>query len=382
MAASIAHVASYGDATDIASFSGIPWHVIDGLRRVGVDARGLTLAIPSRLGRVAHAAGRTLLTGGHGGYQYSAAHLDRIWAPVRPQIDGSTVLNLFQLYAPQINAASGVRRWFYIDATLSQLIDTFGDLKRMAVREKARLIARERAGYVAAHGVIGHSQWVANSLVEQYGVEPARVHVVVPGANLDLDRYADWARVARPSDATGPLRLVFTGMHAHRKGLDRLLAGMARAQAKGVALALSVIGAGPETVPKNLRALAGVTWHGRIEKRTAADRFLRLVAGAEVGCLLSRAECGGVGQREYAALGLALIAPDTGGAPDHAGRHRAVLIDPAAPSDTIAAVLTELATRGALYRRLREAAWATREEALQTTTARRLLAILSAQAAA
>lgn len=372
------HVACHGDATDIDSFSGIPWHITDGLRRVGADARGLTLGRPSRLGRVVHAAGSRLRTGGHGGYQYSPGHLDRIWGLVRGQIRDGCVLNLFQLYAPSVVADPGVRRWFYIDATLCQLIEVFGDLPHMAPRARTALLAREREGYAAAQGVIAHSEWAARSVAQDYGIDPARVHVVVAGANLDLDRYAAWRDTAtEPAVRSGPLRLVFTGMDAERKGLDRLLAAIALAAADGARLTLDVIGCGPATVAPSLRQLPGLRWHGRVDKRTEPDRFLALVAGAEVGCLLSRRECGGIGQREYAAFGLALVAPDVGGAAEHAGRDRAVLVGPDATAVEIAAILGELATRGALYRRLRAAAWASRDEALQTTTARALLALMT-----
>ena len=81
-------------------------------------------------------------------------------------------------------------------------------------------------------------------------------------------------------------------------------------------------------------------------------------------------------QREFAAFGLALLSSDVDGCGDHAGRHRAVLVKPDAPAAEIAAVLPELATRGPLYRRLRAAAWADRQEPLQSTTAQQLLAIM------
>ena len=381
--APLIHVAASGDATDINTFSGIPWHVADGLRRVGADARGLALGPPSRLGRFAHATRQALTTGGWGGHQYAPSTLERAWAPVRERIRRGAVLNLFQLYPPSVVADPAVRRWFYIDGTLKQLIDTFGDLPHLTARGKAALLAREAAGYRAAVGVICYSEWAAESVCDCYGVDPARVHVVLAGANLDLDRYAEWRRGAEePVSAAGPLRLLFTGMHGHRKGLDRLLAALRVAQACGAALTLDVIGCGRDAVPERLRDLPGVTWRGRIDKRTDYARFMALTAGAEVGCLLSRAECSGLGQREYAAFGLALIGPDVGGCAEHAGRERSVLIGPDAPPEQIATVLTELATRGPLYRRLRAAAWATRDEALQTTTARRLLAILMGQAAA
>lgn len=377
------HVAVHGDATDIATFGGIPWHVTDGLRRAGVDAHGLKLDESSRAGRIAWSAGQLLLTGGYGGYQYSPAHLDRLWLPVRERIRGGHVLNLFQLYAPSVNADPTVRRWFYIDATLQQLIEGYGGLTRMAARAMRDLLARERDGYASANGVVVYSQWVADSLIRDYAIDPAKVHVIVAGANLDLDHYARWrASAAPPGEEHGPLRLIFIGKDAHRKGLDRLLEAMIVARCGGAALALTVIGCDPDTVAPGLRTVPGVTWLGRIDKRREADRFSALVAGAEVGCLLSRAECSGIGQREYAAFGLALIAPDTGGSADHAGRHRSVLVQPADGADAIAATLAELATRGALYRRLRAAAWDTRDEPLQTTTARRLRALLLDQAAA
>ena len=372
-------VATYGDGTDVNNFSGTPWHVTDGLRRVGADAHALALAPPSRWGRRAHAAGQLLTTGGYGGYQYAPHNLDRMWGPVRDRVRGARVLNLFQLYAPSVMADPGVQRWFYIDATLRQLIDTFGDLPHMSVRARTALLERERDGYAKAAGVIVFSQWVADSLLRDYAIDPARVHVVLAGANLDLDRYAAWRDTAQPpGEEHGPLRLVFTGMHGVRKGLDRLLQAMRLAQANGADLALTVIGCGPDSVPEPLRSTAGVTWIGRVDKQTDYDRFITLVSGAEVGCLLSRSECSGLSQREFAAFGLALISPDTGGSADHAGRDRAVLVDPEAEPESIAEILGELATRGPLYRRLRAAAWSQRDEPLQTTTSQQLLAIMDA----
>lgn len=374
-------VASYGDATDIRTFSGIPWHLTDALRREGADARGLALLPPSHWGRRAYAARQVLTTGGYGGYQYAPGNLDRIWAPVRGRIRGARVLNLFQLYAPSVVADPCVQCWYYLDATLRQLIDVFGDLPRLSSGTKAALLERERTGYAAAEGVIVYSRWVADSLVRDYAIDPAKVHVVLAGANLDLDRYAEWRREAPPPGAeAGPLRLVFTGMDGMRKGLDRLIKAMRIAQAGGSELTLTVIGCGPEAVPEPLRVSPGVTWIGRVDKRIDYDRFIALVSGAEVGCLLSRQECSGLSQREFAAFGLALISPDVGGSADHAGRDRAVLIHPDDEPSAIAAVLTELATRDELYTRLRAASWARRDEPLQTTTARQLLAIMERQA--
>jgi len=61
------------------------------------------------------------------------------------------------------------------------------------------------------------SAWAAESMVRDYGADPARVHVVHPG--VDLDRW----RPGPPAAGGGPARLLFVGGDFERKGGPGLL---------------------------------------------------------------------------------------------------------------------------------------------------------------
>ncbi|MDB5696762.1 MAG: hypothetical protein JWN21_2305 [Sphingomonas bacterium] len=364
-----------GNANDRAQWSGTAAHLIESAGSEGLAFDGLVLDRPGERLRRAWNLMRLLRTGKVGGFQYSSLFLDRLW---RGQpLAGRTIMSCYQVLPDRVIDAPDLARWYYVDGTLTQLWASADYTPRpLPPSVVEETLVRERRGYHAAAGVICHSRWAADSVVADYGVSPERVHVVVPGANLEPDSYGRWHGQPRPPTPGGPLRLVFVGMGGMRKGLDRLIEAMPIARAGGATLTLTVIGCPPDALPAPLAATAGVEWLGQIDKRRDADRFVAAVAGAEVGCLLSRAEFGGMAQREYAALGLAAIGPAVDGAPEHAGPGALLVAADATPAD-IAALLVDLARRGDAYHRLRDAAWAARDEASWANAARRLHAIVN-----
>jgi len=114
---------------------------------------------------------------------------------------------------------------------------------------------------------------------------------------------------------------------------------------------------------------------GFVDKRTESDRYLDLVGECDMGCLLSRAEAGGIGLREFHALGLAVLGPDVGGAPDHAIAGASLLVRPEATDEAIAALLVDLARQPERVEALRAASWTQRRDALWETTVEGLLNI-------
>jgi glycosyltransferase involved in cell wall biosynthesis len=276
------------------------------------------------------------------------------------------VINCFQLYPPSLVADGRVELWFHLDQTLLQLFDTYGVRQSIGKRIAAQALAREREGYERAVGVVMHSHWAAESVIRDYGIDPGKVSVVVPGANLDPVAYAGWASARVPGSAAAmakrPLRLVFVGKHPERKGLDRLLRALALARAEGAHCTLRIIGCTPDDLAPELRDTQGVEWVGFIDKRRDAEGYLNAVAACDIGCLLSRAEAGGIGLREYHALGLAVIGPDVGGSADHVIPEAARLVGPQASDEEIAAVILELDRDRTAVQRMREVSWARRRE--------------------
>jgi glycosyltransferase involved in cell wall biosynthesis len=374
-------LAAVGDCNSPVTWSGIPYHFLQAARAQGLIDVGLALSadgLSLRARRIVWNFGRIITGDRRGGFQYSNAFLERLWSSSLPHIKNNVVINCFQLYAPPVVSDRTISKWFFIDQTLRQLFDYYGLRAQIGRRIVQEALRREREGYREAAGIIAHSLWAAGSLVEDYGLTPDRIQVVLPGANLDPAAYEKWeqreeeARSAREDRASRPMRLIFIGKDWRRKGLDRLLEALTLARQSGARMTLRLIGCGREDLPEHLRATEGVEWVGFINKRAEADRFLRMVADCDVGCLLSRAEAGGIAFREYHALGLAVIATDTGGVAEHTLPQASVLVSPGATVEEIAATLLELERDEARLAALRDAAWRQRRTVSWAETVRRI----------
>lgn len=355
--------AMVGDVTDPGVASGTPYFALTEAARQGWTVRGLTLDAEApdwRRRRLLWNLRRVLVTGQRGGYQYSDAFLDRLWRydPPRP---GEDIVNMFQLYPRRIAEHHDGRLFFFVDQTLKQMFDTYGLGLPKAVMADA--MARERDQYHRAATVFTQSAYAARSVAADYGVPPERVCAVVCGANLDREALAGWEADAEAARGPGPLRLVFVGKDWARKGLDRLIAGMEAARTRGAEIELRVIGVARADVPEALGRVPGIDWVGFVDKRRDARRFIDLVAGCDVGCLLSHAEAGGMSLREFCRLGLVTLAPDVGGAPEYVVPGATHLIAPEAGADHIGAILQGLALDSAALSAQKDIAWRTRARA-------------------
>lgn len=340
-------LAAVGDPNDMGTWSGTPFHLLVEARSQDVLDAGLPMGVDApvwRMRRWLWNMRRVVMGRGRGGYQYSDVFLEALWRPHADVIGGALLLNCFQLYPRSIVMRDDVKRWYFIDQTLAQMFVAYDSRRDVGRGVVEGALEAERAGYHRAAGVIAHSGWAARSLIDDYGVAPERVHVVVPGANVGVtDPQAHLSAQEAANTRSGDvLRLVFVGKDPRRKGLDRLLRAVAIATGRGARLRLRVIGCDREKVDERLRATPNVDWIGFIDKRADAARYVELVGGCDVGCLLSRAEAGGIGLREYHALGLAVIGPDVGGSPDHVIPEAAIMIPPDRSDEDVAATLVAL----------------------------------------
>ena len=364
-------LAATGDPMQPRVMSGLPFHfhlygtragVIDGTITQSPDPRRL------RYERFAWNGWRIATGRSYGGHQYTRRRNEWCWRdlPVEP----ATVINIFQLYPQRVLSAGHIRRWYFIDQTLTQLFDAYGQSEQLSRGVVARTVAWERAGYECADHLIVNSNWAKASLVDDYGVDPQRISIVLQAANFDVDAYEEWAVAGQPDDEDpdAPLRLVFVGNDWRRKGLDRLIAALSRVNAGSVRCTLDVVGMRRDDVPRAMRDVAQVRWHGFIDKQHDQRRFLELVSSAHVGCLLSRAEAGGNCLREYHALGLAVLGTTAGGAADQTLADASWLVDVAEPVDEIADRLRWLAADRQEVQRRRAESWRRRKEVLWPAT--------------
>jgi glycosyltransferase involved in cell wall biosynthesis len=172
----------------------------------------------------------------------------------------------------------------------------------------------ERRCYRDAIACCVASRWTADSLLNDYGLEPAKVHVVGFGRNFDPEPAPrDWSRP----------RFLFIGLDWERKNGPMLLRAFSRLRQELPAARLDLVGDVPRVdVP-------GVVVHGLIDRRSADGRVLmeRLLQEATCFVMPSRYEPFGMVYVEAAAAGVPSIGTTVGGAADAIG-DGGLLVDP------------------------------------------------------
>lgn len=357
-----------GDANNLATWSNIPFFLLQAGLRNGLLQGGLSLK-PERLRwrRWGWNLLQLLRSGKPGGFQYSRtftqALLSQANLPIAANAEPLALLSHFPLLPAQPWPAHR-RVDFYIDATTHQVFDQYGSGQRIAPSFQRRVLERERLAYQQAGAVICMAQWAADSVIHDYGINPAKVHVVPGGANLDetlLSGLPNMSLPAAPSSEQ-PLRLGFLGKDWQRKGGPFLLQLAEELQRRGIPTVVRAIG--PD--PASLAAHPQLQPLGFLDKQTDATHFVAELRSWHFGTLFSEAEAFGISNRECLRLGVPVIAHSVGGIastmPDGGcGQLFPAHPSPAQVADWIAARLSPydgyLAWRLALAPRWREFTW-------------------------
>ncbi|MFD4256314.1 glycosyltransferase family 4 protein [Streptomyces sp. NPDC058534] len=217
----------------------------------------------------------------------------------------------------------------------------------------AELDARERAVLRAVPAVVATSDWAVRRLVSHHGLDPGRVHVAAPGADI--------APLAPGTD--GVSRLVCVAAVTPRKGQHRLVEALAAvSDLPWSCVCVGGLGHDPEYV-EQLRAL--VARHGLEDRLVlagprAAAELDATYATADLMVLTSYAETYGMAVTEALARGIPVLATDVGGLPEAVGRAPdggvpGILVPPEDPA-ALAAELRGWFGEADVRRRLKSAA--------------------------
>ncbi len=227
----------------------------------------------------------------------------------------------------------------------------------------ARVVLQKHGGTLA--GFCGASPW-KNFLVERILELPEAVVVLsrkeleeyrerLPRQNVVLlpngiDVYPFRKRIQKSFE--GPLRLIYIGRLAPRKGLAEILDAMALLRGRGAAATLVIAGSGPDE--EMLRTRADTLGLGELVAFAGpayGERKARLMAEADVLLLPSYSEGLPYSLLEGMAAGAVPIVTPVGAIPDVVERSRHGLYVPVGDADAIACAVAELAAdRTALAR--------------------------------
>ncbi len=354
-----------GDATNLATWSNTPYFLLQAGKRSGLLQGGLALRPEAlRWQRSLWNLRQALRYGQPGGFQYSR-HLSReLLAQARLPLDQPLALLSHFPFLPSHPWPEAWRVDFYIDATTRQVFDDYGSGPRLAPAYRQWVLERERCAYERAGAVITMCQWAADSVIADYGIDPAKVHVVPGGANLDEAQLARLPLAAPPPHptATQPLRLGFLGKEWARKGGPFLLQLADCLIQRGIPTVIRAIGPRPQQLPAH-PALQPL---GFISKQTDTARFVAELQSWHFGTLFSQAEAAPRSNLECLRLGVPVLVHDVGGIASTLRDDGCGQLFPAHPAprhvaDWIAARLTPYEgyqqRRAALAPRWREFTW-------------------------
>lgn len=191
---------------------------------------------------------------------------------------------------------------------------------------KRRLRARV---FRKAKAIITWCHWAEDSLIKDYGVEPGRIHVIAPGAAIDMFPFG----AERHVNGNGrPVKLLFVGGDFHRKGGEVLLK-VHRAALRGRTELHLVT---QEDVPPE----PGVFVYRGVESNS--PQLISLYRDADAFVLPTLGDCFPVVLGEAMAAGLPIVTTDVGALPEAVKHGENGFIVPAGDDVALASALNVL----------------------------------------
>lgn len=310
----VAYLTSF-DPRDRRSCSGLLYYMAEALR--GVGAVHLLGPLETRwrtLGQRVDAWSRRWL---HRAYEYEAgAWLARRYARLAEARLRGLDANL--VFAPLGSGKLAYLRTrlpvaYWTDTTAAAFFRT-DDGRRMARRTlpgwRRAADRLERRAIRRADALLFTHQTAADSAVRDYGADPARVHVLSFGANLDV---VPAREELRPRDTRGPCRLLFLSAGWERRGGPLALETLLALRAAGRPAELIICGCRPP----DPRAAGAARVLPFLDKNDPAQRarYYELLKTSHFLLMPSRTDLGSFTFAEANAFGLPVIATDTGRRP-------------------------------------------------------------------
>jgi glycosyltransferase involved in cell wall biosynthesis len=294
------------------SWSGIPWHLAEAVRRVdGVELVVLgPLDIPRRYPEAVRKAWYRLR-----GQRYIWWREPRIlekWTrQMAERIGAHDVAAVFTLGTVAAYCLpEGVPHLVFTDSTWDTNVDyypTMTGVCRRSLRQSERV---DQVAFARADHVVITSEWGRRNVVEHYGMRPEQVTAIPIGANTvcDLDP-AELSAAAR-ARLDGPMKLFWIGVEWGRKGGDTAVAAAAELHRRGVPVELHMAGVTPDIEPQPWLHL-----HGFLNFTTDRAHAESIYLDSAMLMLPTIAEDAGIVFAEAASFAVPSIAPGTGGVP-------------------------------------------------------------------
>jgi glycosyltransferase involved in cell wall biosynthesis len=169
----------------------------------------------------------------------------------------------------------------------------------------------EQAAFQNASKMLFSSPWAACSAIEDYGIEPQKVHAIFWGANLDHIPSREQVLAKKLSEQC---RLLFIGIGWERKGGDIAYETLLKLHEMGIQAELTVCGSTPPPGVTHERVTV-IPYLDKNDERQACE-IEKLYAMSDFLILPTRADCVPNVIGEANAFAVPVITTDTGGVAD------------------------------------------------------------------
>jgi glycosyltransferase involved in cell wall biosynthesis len=203
---------------------------------------------------------------------------------------------------------------FWADATFASLLDSYPAYKNLCQESIEHGHNMERVALKKSALALFASDWAAQTAINTYQADPAKVKVVPFGANVEnqmaFDEIKDLIKI-RPSNKC---KLLFIGYDWVRKGGELAVKVTQSLNNAGLDAELTVVGCSP---PIEESAAPFVKTLGIVSKSTEAGKALinQLISESHFLILPSKAECYGLVFCEANSFGVPCLATNVGGIP-------------------------------------------------------------------
>jgi glycosyltransferase involved in cell wall biosynthesis len=193
------------------------------------------------------------------------------------------------------------------DATVDLMQDYYPEFAGMPAKLKSKIQKIEKSAIQIADEILYPSEWAANSAINTYKANPAQVHIIPWGINMQAP-----AQRERIKDDK-VLRLLFVGVDWERKGGAIAVDTLHELRSLGINAHLTIVGCEipPAVDLKNIDHYRYLNKNNEDESRKLSELFHE----SDLFLLPTRAECLGIVFCEAASFGLPSVTTNTGGIP-------------------------------------------------------------------
>jgi glycosyltransferase involved in cell wall biosynthesis len=201
---------------------------------------------------------------------------------------------------------------FWTDATFAGMVNFYPNFSNLCTETLVNGNTMEQLALSKCCMAIYSSEWAANTAIQNYDVDPAKVKIIPFGANVDCDRTLEDINIIIKNKDFSVCKLLFIGVDWLRKGGNVALEVADLLNQRGIKTELHVVGCDPAGVVSSF-----VIEHGFISKRTIeGKKYLdKLMSESHFLILPSIADCVPVVFAEASSFGLPSLSTNIGGIP-------------------------------------------------------------------